>query len=101
MRKRQQRTADASGLVRKSVAYESVVSEGVQYSDCVILMKYDLVTQLLHQLLHIYKIYKMYTLKTLRHVSVLGPSSGSHIVLAKVTLISLYQLGVVAACRVV
>jgi len=46
------------------------------------------------------------TLKTLRHVSVLGPSSGSHIVLVKVTLLkvtllSLYQLGVVAACRVV
>ena len=37
------------------------------------------------------------TLKTLRHVSVLGPSSGSYIVLAKVTLlkvilISLFQL---------
>jgi len=41
---------------------------------------------LLYQLLHIYKIYKIYTLKTLRHVSVLRPSSGSHIVLAKVTL---------------
>ena len=46
-------------------------------------------TQLLYQLLNIYKIY---TLKTLRHVSVLGPSSGSHIVIAKVTLILLYQL---------
>jgi len=39
----------------------------------------------------IYKIYKIYivkhkkTLKRFRHVSVLGPSSGSHIVLAKVT----------------
>jgi len=34
------------------------------------------------------KFIKFYTLniKTLRHVSVLGPSSGSHIVLAKVTL---------------
>jgi len=46
------------------------------------------------------------TLKTLRHVSVLRPSSGSYIFLTKVTLeivtlISLYQLGVVAACRVV
>jgi len=37
------------------------------------------VTQLLHQLLHIYKIY---TLKTLRRVSVLRPSSGSYIFLA-------------------
>ena len=42
----------------------------------------------------------------LRHVSVLGPSSGSCIVLAKVTLlkvtlISLFQLGIVAACCVV
>jgi len=40
------------------------------------------VTQLLHQPLHIYKIY----IKTLRHVSVLRPSSGSYIFLAKVTL---------------
>jgi len=37
------------------------------------------------------------TLKTLQHVSVLGPSSGSYIVLAKVTLlkvilISIFQL---------
>jgi len=48
-----------------------------------------IVTQLLHQLLHIYKIYKnlhIKTLETLRHVSVLGPSSVSYIVLAKVTL---------------
>ena len=47
------------------------------------------VTQLLHQPLHIYKIYKILhikTLKTLRHVSVLRPSSGSYIFLAKVTL---------------
>ena len=43
-------------------------------------------TQLLYQLLHIYKIHKIYTLKTLRHVLVLGPSSGIRIVLAKVTL---------------
>ena len=46
-------------------------------------------TQLLHQPLHIYKIYKILyikTLKTLRHVSVLRPSSGSYIFLAKVTL---------------
>jgi len=53
-----------------------------------------------------FKHYNIKTLKTLRHVSVLGPSSGSHIVLAKVTLlkvtlISLYRLGIVAACRVV
>jgi len=41
------------------------------------------VTQLLHQPLHIYKIY---TSKTLRRVSVLRPSSGSYIFLAKVTL---------------
>jgi len=64
---------------------------------------YVCITQLLYQLLHIYKIY---TLKPIPHVSVLEPSSGSHIVLAKVTLekvtlISLYQLGIVAACRVV
>ena len=47
------------------------------------------VTQLLHQPLHIYKIYKILhikTLKTLRHVSVLRPSSGTYIFLAKVTL---------------
>jgi len=42
----------------------------------------------------------------LRHVSVLGPSSGSSIVLAKVTLlkiilISLFQFCIVVACRVV
>jgi hypothetical protein len=30
MRKRQQRTTDASSPVRKSVAYESDLSEGVQ-----------------------------------------------------------------------
>jgi len=46
------------------------------------------ITQLLYQLLHIYKVFIKFTqtLKTLRHVSVLGPSSGSHIVPAKVTL---------------
>jgi len=47
------------------------------------------VTQLLHQSLHIYKIYKIYTLKhskMLRHVSILEPSSGSYIFLAKVTV---------------
>ena len=44
------------------------------------------VTQLIHQLMHLYKIYNIYTLKTLRHVSVLGPSSGSHIVPVKVTI---------------
>jgi len=47
------------------------------------------VTQLLHQPLHIYKIYNILhikTLKTLLHVSVLRPSSGSYIFLAKVTL---------------
>ena len=46
-------------------------------------------TQLLHQQLHIYKLCKtlrIKTLKTLRHVSVLRPSSGSYIFLAKVTL---------------
>ena len=32
------------------------------------------------------KILHIKTLKTLRHISVLGPSSGSHIVLAKATL---------------
>jgi len=42
----------------------------------------------------------------LRHVSVLGPSSGSCIVLAKVTLlkvtlISLFQLGIMVGFRVV
>ena len=66
-------------------------------------------TQLLYQPLHIYKIYKILHIKTLKpllHVSVLGPSSGSRIVLAKVTLlkvtlISLYRLVIVAACRVV
>jgi len=41
MRKRWQRTTDASRPARKSVAYESDVSEGVQVS--VILIKYDLV----------------------------------------------------------
>jgi len=37
---------------------------------------------------HIQNLYNLHikTLKTLRHVSVLAPSSGSHIVLAKVTL---------------
>ena len=48
-----------------------------------------LVTQFLHQPLHIYKIDKILhikTLKTLRHVSVLRPSSRSYIFLAKVTL---------------
>jgi len=47
------------------------------------------VTQSLHQPLHIHKIYKILhikTLKTLRRVSVLRPSSGSYIFLAKVTL---------------
>ena len=44
------------------------------------------VTQLLHQLLHIYIIYKILHIKTFRHVSVLRPSSGSYIFLAKVTL---------------
>jgi len=47
------------------------------------------VTQLLLQPLHTYKIYKILhikTLKTLRHVSILRPSSGSYIFLAKVTL---------------
>ena len=33
----------ASSPVRKSVAYESDVNEGVQRSDCVISTKYDLV----------------------------------------------------------
>jgi len=47
---------------------------------------YCQVIQSLHQPLHIYKIYKIYTFKMLRHVSVPGPSSGSYIVLAKVTL---------------
>jgi len=47
------------------------------------------ITQLLHQTLHIYKIYKIHIkiLKTLRHISVLRPSSGSYIILAKVTLV--------------
>ena len=48
------------------------------------------VTLSLYRPLHIYKIYKMLhikTLKTLRHISVLGPSSGSYIVLAKITLL--------------
>jgi len=59
------------------------------------------VTQLFYQPLHIYKFIKfthktIKTLKTLQHVSVLGPSSGSYIILAKVTLlkvilISLFQ----------
>jgi len=47
------------------------------------------VTQSLHQPLHIYKIYKnlhITTLITFRHVSVLRPSSGRYIFLAKVTL---------------
>jgi len=44
------------------------------------------VTQLLYQPLHIYIKFTHKTLKTLRHVSVPRPSSGSHIVLAKVTL---------------
>ena len=47
------------------------------------------VTQLLHQQLHIYKMYKILhikTLKMIRHISVLRPSSGSYIFLAKVTL---------------
>ena len=46
-------------------------------------------TQLLHQQMHIYEIYQILhikTLKTLRHVSVLRPSSGRYIFLAKVTL---------------
>jgi len=60
------------------------------------------VTQLFYQPLHLYKFIKftpsnIKTLKTLRHVSVLGPSSGSYIFLAKFTLlkvilISLFQL---------
>jgi len=49
----------------------------------ILLFKQPSRTQLLHQPLHIYKIY---TLKMLRHVSVLRPSSGSYIYLAKVTL---------------
>ena len=43
----------------------------------------------LHQPLHTYKIYKILhikTLKTPRHVSVLRPSSGSYIFLAKIVL---------------
>ena len=36
--------------------------------------------------IYIYKIYTLKYLKTLPHVSVLGPSKGSHIILAKVTL---------------
>ena len=73
------------------------VSEGILFS--LLHSACCWVTQLLYQLLHIYQIYKIYikTLETLPHVSVLGPSSGSHIVHAKVTLeivtlISLYQL---------
>jgi hypothetical protein len=41
MRKRWQRTTDASSPLRKSVAYGSDVSEGVRVT--VILIKYDLV----------------------------------------------------------
>jgi len=42
--------------------------------------------QLLHQPMHIYRIYTLKHLKTLRRVSALRQSSGSYILLAKVTL---------------
>jgi len=45
------------------------------------------VTQLIHQLMPLYKSYTLKTLKALRHVSVLRPSSGSYIFLAEVTLL--------------
>jgi len=41
-----QHITDASRPVRKAVAYESDVDEGVQRSDGVILIKYDLVVRL-------------------------------------------------------
>jgi len=69
--------------------FHSMTQIQIQYENKYLIVLFSLlhraccrVTQLLYQLLHIYEIYKTYTLKMLRHVSVLGPSSGSHIVLA-------------------
>jgi len=75
-------------IIQESVAagIRSVYKESIFIVTQCILSSYSIITTTTAHIHKIYKILHIKTLKTLRHVSVLRPSSGSYIFLAKVTL---------------